>query len=315
MMFLAILLSIVSLSNTQTVTNSWSYTGKKDGPTTWGGVCNTGVKQSPIDLTGGTPTGYSDWKFNNFYLNGQMKIENNGHTAKASFTDGTKPTVSGGGLANVYEALQFHFHWGADSSKGSEHTVNGRMAPLELHIVNMNTAAGVPAQEMFTVLGVMYRVQLFDNPALTPIIDALSRIKVSGTSTDLTTKINLQQLLPQGLNQFWRYEGSLTTPTCNEVVIWTVFKETVGISERQLQAFRQLTWVDAADTGSTLPLVDTFRAVQPLNSRILYDGYCESSTPFVVVRFGLSNLADIVNRLGLAAFLLAIAAVLFGLSF
>ena len=31
-------------------------------------------------------------------------------------------------------------------------------------------------------------------------------------------------------NKFYRYYGSLTTPGCNEVVVWTVFKEKLEIS-------------------------------------------------------------------------------------
>ena len=35
------------------------------------------------------------------------------------------PTITGGGLTGTYEFLQFHFHWGSDSSKGSEHLIDG----------------------------------------------------------------------------------------------------------------------------------------------------------------------------------------------
>ena len=41
-------------------------------------------------------------------------------------------TVTGGGLPSTYRVAQFHFHWGNTSSKGSEHTVNGAAAPLEV---------------------------------------------------------------------------------------------------------------------------------------------------------------------------------------
>jgi len=32
----------------------------------------------------------------------------------------------------TYELTQFHFHWGADSSKGSEHTINGKYYQMEV---------------------------------------------------------------------------------------------------------------------------------------------------------------------------------------
>ena len=33
---------------------------------------------------------------------------------------------------------QFHFHWGKDDTQGSEHTVNGREFPMEVHFVHGN---------------------------------------------------------------------------------------------------------------------------------------------------------------------------------
>ena len=35
--------------------------------------------------------------------------------------------LSGGHLQDDYQILQLHFHWGADDSKGSEHTLDGKM--------------------------------------------------------------------------------------------------------------------------------------------------------------------------------------------
>ena len=57
------------------------------------------------------------------------------------------------------------------------------------------------------------------------------------------------------------YEGSLTTPTCNEVVEWINFLEPLKISRAQLAAFRNL------DDDKMKDIVDNFRPPQPLNGR------------------------------------------------
>ena len=58
---------------------------------------------------------------------------------KCNFTVGTNlpatQTITGGGLPVTYVAVQFHFHWAMEDTKGSEHVVDGESYPLEVMVV------------------------------------------------------------------------------------------------------------------------------------------------------------------------------------
>lgn len=55
----------------------------------------------------------------------------------------------------------------------------------------------------------------------------------------ITVDLTLASLIGQKRRDFWRYEGSLTTPPCTEDLIWTLFKEPIVLSERQIRSFRR----------------------------------------------------------------------------
>merc|ERR1712215_358707 len=88
--------------------------------------------------------------------------------------------LKGGPLpaGSEYQILQFHFHWGADDTKGSEHTLDGKMLPLELHIVHKKVGEenflSVPGG--LAVTGFFFEISAEDNAAIEPLVAALANV-------------------------------------------------------------------------------------------------------------------------------------------
>ena len=47
-------------------------------------------------------------------------------------------------------------------------------------------------------------------------------------------QFTFSQLLPSNLKDFYRYNGSLTTPPCYQNVTWTIFNQPISVSEAQV---------------------------------------------------------------------------------
>ncbi|CAB4058627.1 CA [Lepeophtheirus salmonis] len=198
-------------------------------------------------------------------------MENNGKTAKLFLTAGSTnvPTITSSHLSNdIFKLAQLHFHWGNMDKYGSEHTIDGLQFPIELHLVHFNTKYGETMEEALSVahksdnlavLGVLFEITRSDMSILDPLINKLRYIQQEGTKTCVKSLV-LKNLLPLDLNTFYSYEGSLTTPKCNEIVTWTVFKKRHSISSGQLDEFRKL-------ISKGKPLVNNYRDIQNLNSR------------------------------------------------
>nr|CAD7204277.1 unnamed protein product [Timema douglasi] len=77
------------------------------------------------------------------------------------------------------------------------------------------------------------------NLGLDPLIDGVGRISTRvGASYRLSQKVAPGILLPQELSRWFRYEGSLTTPSCDETVVWTVLPTSLPISRNQAMALK-----------------------------------------------------------------------------
>ncbi|XP_061660306.1 carbonic anhydrase IV c [Syngnathoides biaculeatus] len=231
-----------------------------------------GLRQSPINIVSRkvhVNTALPPLEFMGHTDRLNVTVENKGHSAHFHLPQSVR--LTGGALPGRYRAAQFHFHWGASGSPGSEHTVDGERFPMELHIVHIKEPYGSLTEAEHDMAGIALLAFLFeetteDHPHLDALIAALGRVQRNG-STAVLPDFRLSDIVPPSteLRGYYRYVGSMTTPGCEQAVAWTVFLKTLPVSSRQLDAVVQQCrfW-----TGQ--PMMDIFRPTQPLDGRVVY---------------------------------------------
>lgn len=251
----------------------WGY-DKHNGPDKWGESypIASGSRQSPIDIKTSTTT--YDEKLTPLKLkydpSTSLDIQNNGHSFQVSFVDDqNSSTLTGGPVTGTFRLKQFHFHWGSADDKGSEHTVNGKCYPAELHLVHWNTKYpsfkdAVDKPDGLAVVGVFLKIGA-DNPKLQKILDAMDAIKSKGKQTPFPN-FDPSVLLPSSLD-YWTYLGSLTTPPLLESVTWIVCKQSISVSSAQMKRFRSLLF--SGDGEKACCMVNNYRPPQPLKGRVV----------------------------------------------
>ncbi len=96
-------------------------------------------------------------------------------------------------------------------------------------------------------------------------------------------EFNMSSFLPNfdtDLKDYYRYSGSLTTPPCSEGVVWTVFRQYLNISARQLEIIRGL------------KLQFNHRSPQSLFKRKVYSSFKANNVEYSTVDF-----VSIISRL------------------
>ncbi|KAI5255476.1 Carbonic Anhydrase 2 [Manis pentadactyla] len=253
------------------MSHHWGY-GKHNGPENWHKdfPIAKGERQSPIDID--NKAANYDPSLKPLHISYEQaasrRIINNGHSFNVEFDDSqNKAVLEGGPLTGPYRLIQFHFHWGSSDGLGSEHTVDKKRFPAELHLVHWNTKYGdfgkaVQHTDGLAVLGIFLKIG-GAKPDLQKVIDVLDSIKTKGQSTDFPN-FDPRGLLPESLD-YWTYPGSLTTPPLLECVTWIVLKEPISISSEQILKFRNLRFNKEGDPDEIM--VDNWRPVQPLKNR------------------------------------------------
>jgi carbonic anhydrase len=214
----------------------WTYAD----PRNWGvdgtyPACSIGDEQSPIDLTAAVRAEIDppilSWQPQAF------SIVNNGHTIQANARPGGFATSAG----HRYELQQFHFH------TPSEHALDGKRSAMEVHFVHAGDGGNLMVVGAFLEGGGQDA-----SPAFAALMAAAPRDEGGAT---LDGAIDPASFLPKA-RHFFRYEGSLTTPPCSEVVEWNVFSVPVTVAQSDIDRFKEMFPMNA-------------RPLQPIRRRIL----------------------------------------------
>uniref|UniRef100_A0A8C9SL05 Carbonic anhydrase n=1 Tax=Scleropages formosus TaxID=113540 RepID=A0A8C9SL05_SCLFO len=234
-----------------------------------------GVFQSPIDLQtqllkyDPTMAPIGVWNYN---LSGQeqLTLGNNGHAVKLSLP--ARMYISG--LPHRYSAAQLHFHWGSPTlAAGSEHTVNGKRFAAEMHIVHFNSdkyaniSVAADKSDGLAVLAVLIEVGEF-NPAFDHFLKFINGVKYKDQRVQIPA-FNVRSLLPARLDEYYRYDGSLTTPPCYPSVLWTVFRSPVTMSHRQFSMLSTALYSSSAQESASMPLNGNYRTLQKPDQRTI----------------------------------------------
>lgn len=214
---------LVLSSNTAFGAGTWGYEGET-GPARWGALaaeyrlCAEGRNQSPVDITGAIAAELPSLQF--AYGPAGIRMQNNGHTVQVDYAPGHLLRVG----ERIYELKQFHFH------APGENRIDGRQYPMEAHLVHGDGEGNL------AVVGVMFEA----GPA-SPLLSQLwAQLPSAGREpVALEDAVSAQALLPAG-RDYYRYNGSLTTPPCSEGVLWLVMKDALSASPAQIAHFEQL---------------------------------------------------------------------------
>ncbi|XP_050243226.1 alpha carbonic anhydrase 7-like isoform X2 [Quercus robur] len=226
--------------------------GSPKGPEHWGELkpewklCKIRHHQSPIDIL------YKDIRVN---INlGDLRLNYKVSDAIIKNTDSYVEVEWVGDAGSIqidYEQYSLsHCHWHSPA----EHLINGKRYDLELHVVHENTS-----NQVSVVRAEFYQIGEPDS-FLTKFTEELKTLvnnkgeRAIGVIDPIETNTNTFM--------YYRYDGSLTTPPCNESVTWIVNGKINTVSSKQLQLLREANFDFRGE--------DNARPVQALNDRKIF---------------------------------------------
>ena len=219
--------------------NVWSYEGEA-GPANWAKInpawakCGAGNRQSPIDIRDGMRVDLEQINFD--YHPSSFNVTDNGKTVQVMVGRGNFLSVGN----RMYELVQFHFH------RPSEERINGKGYEMVVHLVHKDGEGRIAMLALLLERG---RPQ----PAIQQVWNNLPLEKMETMAP--AESLDPMDLLP-ARREYYTFMGSMSTPPCEEGVLWLVMKEPIQASPAQMAFFSRLYPYNA-------------RPVQPSSGRII----------------------------------------------
>lgn len=221
----------------------WGYEGEGK-PQHWGELspafkrCSTGKNQSPINIKQAIKAELPLIKFKYNMLSAN-EIINTGYSIEVTMWSGGEIVVDD----EKFKLSAFHFH------TPSEHTIDGKSFPLEIHFTHYNR------KKEWVVVSILFEPSNKDDELLTALWPHLP-LNV-GERQKLGSNV-LSSLEFEGkVGNYYRFNGSLTTPPCSEGVRWIVMKSLRKVTQETILKLQK-----AIKHPNNRP-------VQPLNARVL----------------------------------------------
>ena len=270
-----LILDIIMISLCSSDKIDYSATAQQKG---WDiDACKNGMAQSPIDIN------INNLLFENTYNFYSEKIKYNNFTFKANikatdnyiniYGDSTLKSITAFTItyndSQTYEYYldSIHFH------VPSEHTIFNISIPAEAHFVHYLKNATIKRSAL--VFGVFFNLSSTDIPWVQSLklSDHASSLKASLGLVYTQTINSPREVLALAKGSVLKYEGSLTTPPCTEIVNWFVLEKMIPISEATLDILSLKTIRGGAtDKGEF-----NNRYTQDLNKRTLTFGNMDLS--------------------------------------
>jgi carbonic anhydrase len=251
----------------------WGEITNTDGAVAYPACSASSRRQSPVNLISSeaTPAAHKEpfLNFVKYHPMLHLKVVNTGHSLQIADKTNGKSHMGLGYLTygdHYYFVRQFHLHF------PSEHTTDGRVHAAELHIVHQMQAhwgpeafEGKAANEVL-VAGIFFDIGDEESPLLAQMLPEPGEEVNSEWSKTLHEPLDLMRAFGPILDgDYYRYDGSFTTPPCSEIIKWFMFKKSLSMSMAQWDMFKKL-FKNPANARPVQPLyernvtMNTFKA-------------------------------------------------------